>query len=61
VTEREYGAIALAIHDASRHDTGRTVQAHAFEDLAETIADVFAASDKKFDRDKFVNDCRLAV
>ena len=60
MTEREYTAIAHAIHQASIHNTGATEQGYAFEDMAETIADLFAASDKKFNRDKFISDCGLA-
>jgi hypothetical protein len=59
VTERDYMGIARAIHEASQHNIGWTAQAHAFEDLAETIADLFAASDNKFDRDKFISNCGL--
>lgn len=55
MSKKDYEAIAKVLHGFQ--DTNRTVRAMLTRDVAERMADLFAADNPRFDRARFLHAC----
>lgn len=61
MTKKDYIAIARAFNarfDMAQHIQGTANRVTHYEEIATSLADVFAVDNPRFDRQRFLNACR---